>query len=354
MSTSSSSAKKSLVLPLSKDFASRIATWFRKSARELPWRETSDPYKIWVSEVMLQQTTVAAVIDYYKRFLNRFPTLKDLAEADEFEVLKLWQGLGYYRRAKNLRLGAQLILKEFAGKFPKTREDLLKVPGIGAYSAGAILSIAHRVPEAALDGNLIRVYSRLYGITEPVDRPDVIKKLWEIARLHIPFDPEIIREFTEGMMELGATVCLPANARCLFCPVRDLCTAFKNSDQNLIPIKEKKISRLKFREKVFLKFKGEKIAVLRRGSDKKFGDFHRLPFILLTSGDALAGSYKKYKYTVTNRDFEVFVDDGKEKLPQYWGKKNSDIQWIEKSRIKDLLFPTIDRKILKSIPSIFE
>jgi len=346
MSTSSSSAKKSPDLalskrPLSKDFAQRVAAWFKLAARDLPWRETSDPYRIWISEVMLQQTTVATVIDYYQRFISQFPTLESLAAATEDEVLKLWQGLGYYRRAKNLRFGAQMIMSEFGGKFPHTREEILKVPGIGAYSAGSILSIAHRMPEAALDGNLIRVYSRLYGIREPVDRGPVLKRLWEIARIHVPSERAIIREFTEGMMELGAMVCTPANPRCGHCPVQNLCVAYKKGIQLEIPLKEKRMKRKKLREIVFLRNRGNKIAILKRGSDKKFLDFHRLPFMSLDSESGIPAYDLKYKYAVTDRDFEVFVSRSSDKLPGQF-----KVRWVGIKDCEELLFPTIDRRIL--------
>ena len=157
-----------------------LSLWFLKKRRDLPWRKDHDPYRIWVSEIMLQQTQVATVIDYYERFLKRFPTLSSLAESTEQEVLTLWSGLGYYRRAKNLRLGAQYLITK-GGHIPKTRSEILEVPGIGPYTAGAILSIAFDLPEALVDGNVQRVFARYFGIKSPIQTSIAQKLFWEKA-----------------------------------------------------------------------------------------------------------------------------------------------------------------------------
>lgn len=319
----------------------RVVDWFEKNKRDLPWRRTSDPYKIWVSEVMLQQTTVATVIPYYERFLSRFSTINCLANASESEVLSLWQGLGYYRRAKNLRAGAQFILKEFKGEFPKSLDDLLKVPGIGRYSAGAILSIAHRIPTAALDGNLIRVYARHDGIKEAVDDSKVIKSLWTIAESHVPTDPKQAREFTEGMMELGALICTPRNPQCSRCPLIKTCRAHAQDLAESLPVKSKVTKRKKLVEMIFWCEKNGRIGLLPKGSDPKFPDFCRLPFEAIDAQDRPQQPFKKFRYAITDRDFEVVLMRS--------SRKFKSLRWVSLKEAEEMLLPTIDRKIIRAM-----
>jgi A/G-specific adenine glycosylase len=325
-------------------FRRSIVEWFRNDARDLPWRETSDPYKIWVSEIMLQQTTVATVVPYYKRFIKKFPTLKALSKSKEEEVLQLWEGLGYYRRAKNLRAGAQLIVNEFKSEFPQTREDILKVPGIGEYSAGSILGIAFRKPEAALDGNLIRVYSRFYSIEGFVNETSTLKKLWEIARQHVPAEAENIREFTEGMMELGARICTPKKFDCSKCPLKWGCKARKNDLVATLPRKKSAKLREKHFESIFLVKRRNKFGVQKKGADKKYPDFCRLPYKAITSKQAPKKYLAKMKYSVTHRDFTVFVTDSKK-------IEDKNLRWLTKKDLGAVLLPAIDRKIVNKFAS---
>jgi len=324
---------------MSSHLAERVIRWFLANHRKLPWRETSDPYKIWVSEVMLQQTTVATVIDYYKRFLDLFPSLVVLGSADEAEVLKAWQGLGYYRRAKNLRAGAQFVIEKFSGQLPKTLSELLEIPGIGRYSAGAILSIAHRIPTVALDGNLIRIYSRHEGVSDPVDDSATLKRLWQIAESHVPSDSSVAREFTEGMMELGALVCTPRNPKCGNCPLKSSCRAFSDGLTEILPRKSKSLARKKLVEIVYWSEKNGKVAVCSKGSDPKYPDFMRLPFKPGDGASKPKTFLKKLKYAVTDRDFEVYLVKG--------NQKHSGVRWISLDRFDDVLLPTIDRKIIR-------
>ena len=319
--------------------AERVVRWFLANHRKLPWRETSDPYKIWVSEVMLQQTTVATVIDYYKRFLELFPNVMALGSAKEAEVLKAWQGLGYYRRAKNLRAGAQFVIEKFGGQLPKTLSELLEIPGIGRYSAGAILSIAHRIPTAALDGNLIRVYARHEGISQPVDNSSTLKRLWQIAESHVPSDSLVAREFTEGMMELGALVCTPRNPKCGDCPLGSSCRARSEGMTEILPRKTKSLARKKLVEIVYWSEKNGKVAFFSKGSDPKFPDFMRLPFKSADRASKPKKFLKRLKYAVTDRDFEVYLVKGE--------SKHSEARWIAIDRFEDVLLPTIDRKIIR-------
>jgi A/G-specific adenine glycosylase len=200
-----------------------LIRWFHAGKRDLPWRRTRDPYAIWVSEVMLQQTTVAAVRPYYERFLARFPTVQALAEAPEPDVLRHWAGLGYYSRCRNLHAAARQMIERFAGRVPDTVEDLLSLPGVGRYTAGAVASFAYGVRAPILDTNVARVLARLFCIDGDPREPAVSRRLWEIAGRLVPeSDPG---GFNAAIMELGATVCSPADPHCLLCPVRERCGA---------------------------------------------------------------------------------------------------------------------------------
>ncbi len=209
--------------------------WFDKNARDLPWRQTKDPYHIWVSEVMLQQTQVSTVIPYFTRFITRFPTVENLASAPVDDVLKHWEGLGYYRRAHNLHKAAKIIHTQYDGVIPTDPETLLTLPGIGRYTAGAIASIAFGQPVPVLDGNVKRVISRLDDMEDNIDETGTQTSLWERAGELV--DPERPGDFNEALMELGATICLPQNPACHLCPVEDLCLARQRGTQYERPIR---------------------------------------------------------------------------------------------------------------------
>jgi A/G-specific adenine glycosylase len=219
-------------------FRKRLLAWFGEFRRELPWRGTKDPYRIWLSEIMLQQTRVAAVIPYFKHFLERFPDMKSLADAPEQEVLRLWAGLGYYSRARNLQRAARQIVAEHGARFPDVASRALELPGIGDYTAAAILSIAYGKKLAVLDGNVARVLARLAAIGGDLRAKGRWQELQGLAdRLlatHAPGD------WNEAMMELGATICTPRSPRCLVCPVAEFCEARKLGLTDTIPEKRKK------------------------------------------------------------------------------------------------------------------
>ena len=206
-----------------KEIQQNLLHWFDKNKRDLPWRKTKDPYKIWVSEIMLQQTRVDTVIAYYNRFIESFPTVEDLAAADEQDVLKHWQGLGYYSRARNLHKGAQMVREQFGGEFPKEPDKVKKIPGIGPYTAGAILSIAFNLPYPAVDGNVLRVFSRVFAIKEDIAQPQTVKLIQQKAAAYMPERHE--GNFTEALMELGALICIPVSPLCLTCPLFHQCEA---------------------------------------------------------------------------------------------------------------------------------
>jgi A/G-specific adenine glycosylase len=212
----------------------KLIEHYRINARFLPWRDTQDPYKIWVSEVILQQTRVLQGLDYFMTFLRYFPDVKSLALAKEEEVLKVWQGLGYYSRALNMHHAAKHIYHELGGKFPDKYDDIRKLKGVGDYTAAAIASIAFQLPYAAVDGNVKRVASRLFGISEPIQSPAAVKQITELLNSAIVHHQP--GEFNQAMMELGAIICTPKNPDCARCPLNDQCYAFAKKRQHEFPV----------------------------------------------------------------------------------------------------------------------
>jgi len=330
------------------DFQMSVVLWFRKQGRALPWRETRDPYKIWISEMMCQQTGVQTVIPYYHRFLKKFPSVNSLAKAKESEVLKLWEGLGYYSRARNLWKASKIIVQEFHSQFPSEYEDVIKLPGIGPYSARAILAIAHSKRQPALDGNLIRVYSRFYGIEEAVNKPKTLKRLWKIATDHVPLKREYLRDYTEGMMDLGATLCRPKNPDCQNCFLAKNCVAKRKSLQSELPRKTAARKREKHIEIVYWMEKKKKLALLKKGSDPKYPHFYRLPFKTSLHEPPKAKRLKCFRYSVTHRDFKVFV-----KLARSFNQ-SKQLKWVHQRDLKEILLPAVDRKIIADLRPAFD
>jgi len=217
-----------------------LLDWYRENQRELPFRPTADrpanPYHVLVSEAMAQQTQIATVVPYFHRFVEAFPTVESLAAAEEQQVLTLWQGLGYYRRARNLHAAAKMIVNDFAGQVPDTAETLLQLPGVGRYTAGAVASVAYNTPAPIVDGNVARVFARYFLIEDAIDKPATLKELWRLAEALVKStdDP---RDLNQGIMELGALVCTPKSAKCLYCPLNDSCAAHTTGRVADLPVK---------------------------------------------------------------------------------------------------------------------
>ena len=243
-----------------------LLLWFYQNKRDLPWRKTVNPYHIWVSEIMLQQTRVEAVKPYYERFLQTLPTVKDLAEADEETILKLWEGLGYYSRVRNMQKAAIQIMQEHDGVFPSDHSKLLKLKGIGPYTAGAVGSIAFHLPVPAVDGNVLRVMSRITADPSDISLQKT-KKYWE-ERITEILPVEHPGDLNQALMELGATVCLPNGVpKCEICPIRKYCEAYRRNTVMLYPVKAEKKARLMEHLNVFFCIYENKIAIGKR-SDK--------------------------------------------------------------------------------------
>lgn len=253
-----------------------LLKWYKKNARKLPWRENTDPYRVWISEIMLQQTRVEAVITYYNRFLETFPTIWDLARCDDEQLMKLWEGLGYYSRARNLKKAAQVICTDYQGKFPDEFDVVVRLPGIGTYTAGAVCSIAFEKMTAAVDGNVLRVLTRL-----TMNPTDIMNNKFreEMKRnLEAVYPQGRCGDFTQSLMELGATVCVPNGApKCGECPLGALCLAYRENRQAEFPVKKKKAERKIVKKTVFLLCCNEHIAIKRREEEGLLGGMWEFP-----------------------------------------------------------------------------
>lgn len=239
-----------------------LVFWYQKNKRMLPWRQDKNPYHVWISEIMLQQTRIEAVIGYYDRFIKKLPDVASLALIEEDELLKLWQGLGYYNRARNLKKAAIEIMEKYEGNFPKTYEEIKNLPGIGEYTAGAISSICFQEKQTAVDGNVLRVMTRVFSISKNIDQPKVKK---EITSMLLEMMPNESGNFNEGLMELGETVCIPNGVPfCQNCPISKYCTSFQNGTMLEYPVRDIK-KRVKQEEYtvVILVFEN-KIAIHKR------------------------------------------------------------------------------------------
>ena len=264
-----------------------LLEWYHEHARVLPWRSDPTPYHVWVSEIMLQQTRVAAVLDYYRRFMEALPTVAHLARVEEDVLMKLWQGLGYYSRARNLRRAAVQIMEEYGGKFPDTYEGLRKLAGVGEYTAGAIASIAFGRAVPAVDGNVLRVVARITGDEGDITRPDTRRRMGELVQEVMPLRAP--GDFNQALMELGATVCLPNGAPlCGSCPAAAFCTARREERTGSLPVKAPKKARRVEELEVFLIFWDGRVALRRRGERGLLAGLWEYPNTPAPAGDVLA------------------------------------------------------------------
>lgn len=299
-----------------KRFRKQLLAWFSRQRRDLPWRRTSDPYAIWVSEIMLQQTRVAAAISYYERFLIRFPDLHALADAPESDVLAHWAGLGYYYRARNMQKAARLMRD--AGRFPATIEDLRSLPGIGEYTSAAIASISFNLPHAVLDGNVFRVLSRL--MNDPRDIASASARKYFSAVAHTLLDRETPGAFNQAMMELGATICLPKHPQCLICPVSELCQARRRGREDDLPVKSKRQESAQEQRLVFwIEREGNLLVWQRPPTSRLMPGFWELPeptqLPQVTAGRKLGAfrhtiTFHKYLFEVAEIETDPFEPNG--------------------------------------------
>lgn len=290
------------------DFSKRLMVWYQVNGRELPWRQTTDPYQIWISEIILQQTQVKQGMDYYHRFIRRFPNVQALASASEEEVLRLWQGLGYYSRARNLHAAAKTVVTEYNGQFPDQYETIIQLKGIGPYTAAAVASFAYNLQHAVVDGNVYRFLSRLFGIDFPIDSTAGKKHFHNLAQQLL--NKEEPGMHNQAVMEMGALQCKPVNPDCSVCPFVDDCVAFTTGKVQMFPVKEKKIrQRHRYFSYLFILDKDQLVIQKREGSDI-WQNLYELP--LIESDKPL--SLKQLKIRMADRAGHVKLLDEKKHI----------------------------------------
>lgn len=329
------------------EFANTIISWFQENGRALPWRETKDPYAIWLSEIVLQQTRIAQGWEYWERFMAQYPKVEDLAAASEDEVLRLWQGLGYYSRARNLHAAAKQIVA--LGKFPDTLEDIKALKGVGDYTAAAIGSFAFDIPAAVVDGNVYRVLSRYFGIDTPINSTQGKKEFAALAQSLIPASDAVA--YNQGMMDFGAIQCTPQSPKCLLCPLAETCVALREGRVEKLPVKLKTLKvqtrRLAY---IYIRCNGE-IAIHRRGEGDiwqglwepyNVSDLSALP----TFDAPLVLKAKDVKHVLTHRillaDFYLLETKKRPLLPD-------DYIWIKESEISEYGIPRLIEILLEKL-----
>ena len=294
-----------------------LLSWYRANKRALPWRENPTPYQVWVSEIMLQQTRVEAVKEYYTRFMSVLPDVQALAACEEEKLLKLWEGLGYYSRVRNLQKAAKIITVEYGGEMPRDLALLNALPGIGRYTTGAIASIAYGMPVAAVDGNVFRVASRLAEDDRVISDPSYRKYLEETLSAVYPDTPKACSEFTQSIFELGALVCKPQNPDCASCPLKDICRAKRNGTQLLYPVLPEKKAKRKEKIYIFL-IETPSGFCIRRREEGVLKGMNEFPSHIILNGESAEnvlnewGMYvftekrrKKYRHIFTHIHWDI-------------------------------------------------
>ena len=275
------------------NFHKILTFWYLENKRDLPWRKTKDPYVIWLSEIILQQTRVAQGLPYFLRFIEQFPTVSKLANASEEEILKLWQGLGYYSRARNLHAASKMVVGEFNGKFPNTYNDLIQLKGVGVYTASAIASFSNNEPVAVVDGNVYRVLARIYGVFTPINSPEGEKEFKKLADSLL--SKENPAEHNQAIMEFGALACTPKKSSCETCPFNKECYAYLNNVVDQLPVKIKKL-KIRKRYFTFILVRGGKSLLIQKRSEKDIWQ-HLYQFPLIESDAGLTSAEAKEEIT---------------------------------------------------------
>ena len=345
-----------------------LLNWYAQSARQLPWRDQTDPYAIWVSEIMLQQTRVETVIPYYERWMQLFPNVATLAAASQQEVLAAWEGLGYYSRARNLQRAAQIVMLNYGGEVPSNLEEIRKLPGVGRYTAGAIASIAFNRDEPALDGNIRRVMARLFNVSEPARSPTGERKLWELVAANLPAGQA--GAYNQALMDLGAAVCLPRAPDCAHCPVADFCQAFTLGLQEARPVGESRPVIPHQTVTAAVIWREGRVLIAQRPPDGLLGGMWEFPGGKLKPGEDLLACLKReiceelgagisidgslgvyrHAYThfkVTLHAFSCTLINGVEPSPL----QVQALRWIEVSELPSYQMGKIDRKIANRLLS---
>lgn len=357
---------RSKILFMSPTFVSRLLDWYKENARRLPWRNQADPYAVWISEIMLQQTRVDTVIPYYQHWMQRFPSIAALAEASQQDVLSAWEGLGYYSRARNLHRAAQIVMDEYGGELPRDLKALRRLPGIGRYTAGAIASIAFGQDEPALDGNIRRVLARIFDVTEPARSPRGNERLWELAAVHLP--PGQAGEYNQALMELGALICTSRSPDCPDCPVSEWCQARSLGIQEQRPVLEAKGEIPHYIVTAAVIQRAGEVLITQRPAEGLLGGLWEFPGGKLQPGEDLpsclqreireelgvevsvGGSLGTYRHAythfrVTLHAFHCTLLNGREPHPI----QANDLRWIEPAELTSYPMGKIDRQIAQKV-----
>jgi len=346
-----------------------LVSWFQKNQRKLPWRKKYDPYGVWISEIMLQQTQVKTALPYFERWMKELPSINSVARAPQDKILKLWEGLGYYSRARNLQKAAQLIIKKHNGRFPNRYADILALPGIGKYSAGAISSIAFNRNKPVVDGNVIRVMARLANFSENTRLPQNIKQFWGWAEKLIPSG--LAREFNQGLMELGALVCTPKKPNCSHCPVKKVCKGSQNGTAAQLPNRGEKTKNIPITVTLAVICKNGKIFIQKRPEKGLMGGLWEFPggktrknetgpnAIRREIKEELSVTIKNVKkiarirhnYTKFNVDLHCYSADlDKGKIRLNFATKG---KWVTPKSLTKFAFPAADKKLINDLKKIY-
>ena len=336
-----------------KVFSTRLLKWNKfDNNRQMPWKGESNPYLIWLSEIILQQTRVEQGLNYFLAFRSKYPLVTDLANAPEDEVMKLWQGLGYYSRARNLHATAKIISTNFDGKFPANYNDIIALKGIGAYTAAAIASFAYNAPYAVVDGNVIRIISRVFGIETPFDTTEGKKQFAKLAQELLPV--ETPAEYNQAIMDFGATVCTPAQPKCLECPLQSICFAYEKGLIPLLPVRSKKLVKKERFFTYFLIREGGNVFIQKRTAKDIWANLYELPLFESEAPveqgfkelmkqvfgiDAISiNDYsKEYKQMLTHQKLHIrFVQ---EEISPKEGNKLTAYQKVNETALADFAFP---------------
>lgn len=342
-----------------------LLRWYKRHQRKLPWRKDPDPYNVWISEIMLQQTQIPTALPYYDRWMKRFPTIHDLECAPLDSVLKCWEGLGYYARARNLHQAAQKIVKDFGGKIPSDYQECLKLPGVGRYTAGAILSIAYNKETPVLDGNVTRLLTRLFLIRQKVQERTTQEKLWKISESLIPQGEA--RSFNQALMELGSLVCTPQKPKCLLCPLRTVCKAFEKGIQEALPLQAEKKPLKQIQVAVAIIWRNGKLLIQKRPLEGLWGGLWEFAGGKKERGETIQSCLQrelkeelgikvevgkkrgrfKHQYTSFKVDLHVFdcqIESGRPKA--LWA---IEYRWVKLDQLSSFAFPAANRKIIDNL-----
>lgn len=347
------------------DFSHHLLNWYGKNARCLPWRDFPEPYSVWVSEIMLQQTRVETVLPYFERWLKQFPSIESLAAASEEDVLRLWEGLGYYSRARNLHRAAKLLVEEYGGRLPGDAAQLQKIPGIGRYTAGAVASIAFGLDEAALDGNIRRVLARIFDVSVPARSPEGERILWQLAADNLPEGSA--GDYNQAMMDLGATICLPRKPLCTQCPVSAFCKSYASGNQEQRPVTSAVSAVPHYIVTAAVIARDGQVLIAKRPDKGLLGGLWEFPGGKLEAGEDLAAALQREIYEELNVEVRVGASMGVYRHAYTHFKVTlhafrcelvkgepqpmvaSDLRWVSPGELEEFPMGKIDRRIAQRI-----